>query len=163
VGGSWTPTREADRVDLTPEVAFPYIEHAYRQMLGVVDRLGDDRMTVKPHGPSTNTASALVAHSLGVLEFWLGHVALDRPSARDRDSEFVAELTVAEAHERVEAGLAQAAVDLRTMADHEERNSGLADDLSGGTGDASLVLHILEEAYQHLGHLELTADALLSP
>ena len=152
-------------MELSPEVAFPYIEHAYRQMQGVVDRLGDGRMTVKPHGESTNTASALVAHSLGVLEFWLGHVALDRPTQRDRDSEFVAELTVAEAHERIEAGLTQAAADLRAMAaaDHDERNSPWAHDLPGGTGDASLVLHVLEEAYQHLGHLELTADALLSP
>jgi hypothetical protein len=150
-------------VELTPEVAFPYVEHAYRQVLDVVDRLGDERMNVKPHGESTNTASALVAHSLGVLDFWLGHVGLDRPTDRVRDDEFVAELTVAEVHDRVEAGLAQAAADLRAMADHEERNSPWGDDLPGGTGDASLVLHILEEAYQHLGHLELTADALLSP
>jgi hypothetical protein len=150
-------------MELTPEVAFPYVEHAYRQMLGVVDRLGDDLMTVKPHGPSTNTASALVAHSLGVLDFWLGHVALDRPTDRDREAEFVAELTVAQAHERVETGLARAAADLRAMADHDERNSPWAGDLPGGTSDASLVLHVLEEAYQHLGHLELTADALLSP
>jgi hypothetical protein len=151
-------------VELTLDVAFPYLEHAFGQMLGVVDRLGDERMTVKPHGASTNTASALVAHSLGVLEFWLGHVALDRPTERDRDSEFVAELTVGQAHERIEAGLAQAAADLRAMSspDHEERNSTWAHDLPGGTGDASIVLHVLEEAYQHLGHLELTADALLS-
>jgi hypothetical protein len=150
-------------VELTPEVALAYVEHAYRQVLRVVDRLGDERMNLRPHGPSTNTPSALVAHSLGVLDFWLGHVGLDRPTERDRDGEFVAELTVAEAHERVEAGLAQAAADLRAMAEHDERNSPWGDDLPGGTGDASLVLHVLEEAYQHLGHLELTADALLSP
>lgn len=156
------PTREAEPVELTPEVAFPYVESAYRQMLDVVDRLGDDLMAVKPHGPSTNTASALVAHSVGVLGFWLGHVALDHPTDRDRDAEFVAELTVAEAHELVEAALAQAQGDLQAMAAHEERNSPWAQDLPGGTSDASLVLHVLEESYQHLGHLELTADALLS-
>jgi hypothetical protein len=27
--------------------------------------------------------------------------------------------------------------------------------------DGSLVLHVVEEAYQHLGHMELTADALV--
>lgn len=26
--------------------------------------------------------------------------------------------------------------------------------------DASVVIHVLEELYQHLGHMELTADAL---
>lgn len=150
-------------MELSPEVAAAYVEHAYRQVLGVVDRLGDERMDVRPHGESTNTASALVAHSLGVLEFWLGHVALGRPTTRDRDAEFRTVLTVAEAHERVEAALAQAADDLRAIAGHEERRSPWADDLAGGPGDASIVLHVLEETYQHLGQLELTADALLSP
>jgi hypothetical protein len=27
---------------------------------------------------------------------------------------------------------------------------------------AALVVHVLEEAYQHLGHMELAADALLA-
>jgi hypothetical protein len=30
-----------------------------------------------------------------------------------------------------------------------------------GPSDASLVLHVTEELYQHLGHCELAADALL--
>ena len=35
--------------------------------------------------------------------------------------------------------------------------------LDGDTSDASVVLHVLEELYQHLGHIELTADALVGP
>ncbi len=28
------------------------------------------------------------------------------------------------------------------------------------TSDASVVIHVIEELYQHLGHMELAADAL---
>jgi hypothetical protein len=30
----------------------------------------------------------------------------------------------------------------------------------GDTSDAAVVLHVLEELYQHLGHMNLTVDAL---
>ena len=34
--------------------------------------------------------------------------------------------------------------------------------VDGDTSDASVVIHVLEEAFQHLGHMELAADALLA-
>jgi hypothetical protein len=40
-------------------------------------------------------------------------------------------------------------------------DNALRGSLHGGDrSDGSLVLHVLEELYQHLGHLELTADAV---
>ena len=43
-----------------------------------------------------------------------------------------------------------------TAEDHEYRAF-----LPGGDrSDAALVLHVFEELFQHLGHMEVTADAL---
>jgi hypothetical protein len=98
-----------------------------------------------------------------VAEFWLGHVALGRPTTRDRDAELSSTASVAELHDLVEATLATAAADLRALEAGEGRDAGGRQFLlDGDTSDASVVIHVLEEAFQHLGHMELTADALLA-
>jgi hypothetical protein len=149
-------------VNLEPSTAERYLRHAFGQMLDVVDRLGDERVNRRPHGDGTNAVAALVIHCCGVTEFWLGHVALGRPSTRDRAAEFVATASVAELHELVARTVDTAAADLVRLEAGEgnDRNGGRAHLLDGDGSDASAVLHVLEEIYQHLGHMELTADAL---
>ena len=139
-----------------------YLRHAYGQMLDVVDRLGDDRVNDRPLGPDTNAVAALVVHCCAVTEFWIGHVALGRPTSRDRESEFSTTVTVAELHALVESTLAHVTEDLtaidagRVQPDRTGRQF-----LEGGDqSDGAIVLHVLEELYQHLGHMELAADAL---
>ncbi|MEZ5177080.1 MAG: hypothetical protein R2746_02040 [Acidimicrobiales bacterium] len=64
-------------------------------------------------------------------------------------------------HERVAATVAQSLADIEAL----EAGSGVDE---GGRvflpgedrSDASVVIHVLEELYQHLGHMELAADAL---
>ena len=97
-----------------------------------------------------------------MTEFWIGHVALGRPTDRDRESEFSSTATVAELRALVDETLAQVGEDLaamdegRTQADRTGRQF-----LEGGDeSDGAIVLHVLEELYQHLGHMELAADAL---
>jgi hypothetical protein len=70
---------------------------------------------------------------------------------------------VAELRALVEATLAQLRDDLaavdegRTQPDRTGRQF-----LEGGDEtDGAIVLHVLEELYQHLGHMELAADALM--
>jgi hypothetical protein len=161
-----------------------YMRHAFGQMLDVADRLGDAQVNDRPLGtaeaaalptagagarasesdgwPQTNAVAALVIHSCAVTEFWIGHVALGRPSDRDREAEFSSTATVAELHTLVTSTLSQIREDLaaidegRTQADRTGRQF-----LEGGDGtDGAIVLHVLEELYQHLGHMELAADAL---
>jgi uncharacterized damage-inducible protein DinB len=152
-----TPAMELDR-----RTAQLYIRHAFRQMLEVADGLGDGRVNDRPLGPETNAVAALVVHCCGVAEFWIGHVGLGRPTDRDRESEFSRTATVAELHAMVDATLAQMSEDLaamdagKTQADRTGRQF-----LEGGDeSDGAIVLHVLEELYQHLGHMELAADAL---
>jgi hypothetical protein len=161
-----------------------YMHHAFRQMLDVADRLGDGWVNDRPLGaaeaaalptagagarvsesdrwPQTNAVAALIIHSCAVAEFRIGHVALGRPTDRDRESEFSSTATVAQLHALVDETLAQVSEDLaamdegRTQADRTGRQF-----LEGGDeSDGAIVLHVLEELYQHLGHMELAADAL---
>jgi uncharacterized damage-inducible protein DinB len=152
-------------VELTPATASGYVRLAFDQMLAVADRLGDDAVNVRPIGPDTNAVAALVVHCCGVAEFWLGHVGLGRASHRDRPAEFSTTATVAELHARVEAAQRQidadlVAIDAGAESAYADKRRSLGID---PTSDASLVLHVIEELFQHLGHCEIAADALLAP
>ena len=151
-------------VELAVATAERYVRHAFRQMLAVADRLGDERVNVRPLGPGTNAVAALVIHCCGVTGFWLGHVALGRPTDRDRDSEFSRTATVAELHALVSRTVETAVDDLRRLDAGEGTDVGGRQGLlDGDTSNGAVVLHVLEELYQHLGHIELAADALLPP
>lgn len=140
-----------------------YMRHAFGQMLDVADRVGDDRVNDRPLGPDTNAVAALIVHCCAVTEFWIGHVGLGRPTSRDRAAEFSTTATVGELHAMVASTLAQVAEDLaaidegRVQCDRTGRQF-----LEGGDEtDGAIVLHVVEELYQHLGHMELAADALV--
>jgi hypothetical protein len=139
-----------------------YMRHAFEQMLDVADRLGDTRVNDRPLGSDTNAVAALIIHSRAVAEFWIGHVALGRPSDRDRQSEFSTTATVAELHALVDETLAQLSEDLAAIdAGKAQPDRTGRQFLDGGDdSDGAIVLHVLRELYQHLGHMELAADAL---
>lgn len=149
-------------VELTPATATSYARLAFDQMLAVADRLGDERVNERPIAPHVNSVASLVVHCCGVAEFWLGHVGVGRPSDRDRSSEFTATATVAQLHERVAATLAQIETDVVAIeAAVDSPNAAGANLLQVAPGDdASLVVHVIEELFQHLGHCEIAADAL---
>jgi uncharacterized damage-inducible protein DinB len=140
-----------------------HARHAFTQMLDVADRLGDERVNDRPLGPDTNAVAALVIHCCAVTEFWIGHVALGRPTQRNREAEFSSTATVAELRAMVDATLVQLGDDLAAM--DEERTqpdrTGRQFLEGGDESDGAIVLHVLEELYQHLGHVELAADALM--
>jgi hypothetical protein len=150
-------------MELERATAERYIRHAFTQMLAVADRLGDTRVNQRPLGPQTNAVAALVVHCCGVTEFWLGHVGLGRADNREREAEFSATATVSELHTLVDATLAQSGEDLDCiMGDTAPPDQGgRVFLLDGDESDGSLVLHVMEELFQHLGHMEIAADALI--
>lgn len=150
-------------MDLEPRTAALYAKHAFTQMLAVAERLGEAKINTRPFGPGTNAVAPLVIHCCGVVEFWIGHVGLGRPSTRDRDSEFSRTATLAELRDLVTRTLMVLRDDLGRL-DAGEASSDNAElrqflDVPDRS-DAALVIHVLEELYQHLGHIEITADAL---
>jgi hypothetical protein len=153
---------------LDPDTAYAYLDDVFTQMVTVAGRLGDDLVNRRPLGPQTNAVAPLVVHCCGVTEHWLGHIVLDRPSHRDRDAEFEASATVAELQALLTATLAQARADLDAIERGEsvpgnprrtEVPGGEVSDLA--VSDTCVVLHVLTELFQHVGHMELAADALL--
>jgi uncharacterized damage-inducible protein DinB len=150
-------------MELTASTATTYVRLALRQMRALVDRMDDAQLNERPPGPATNSVAVLVTHCHGVCEFWLGHVGLGRPSTRDRDAEFTAVATASELHVLVDAMDAQVADDVRRLDGGGAGDTNRAGrQLLEGTdeSDAALVLHVIEELFQHLGQMELTADAL---
>lgn len=148
-------------MDLTTTTALTYLRHAFDQLLAVADRLGEPAINTRPLGPDTNAVAALIVHCCGVTEFWLGHVALGEPSQRDRHAEFARTATLAELHALVEGTVDRAAHLLARLEAGEGTDEGGRQFLPGAdTSDAAVVLHVLEELFQHLGHAELAADAL---
>ena len=130
----------------------------------VAERMGEPAMNTRPLGPGTNAVAALILHCCGVSEFWLGHVALGEPSQRDREAEFTSTATLTELRAIVDVSLERAATHLARLEAGEGTDEGGRQFLHGGDiSDASVVLHVLEELFQHLGHAELTADMVLSP
>jgi hypothetical protein len=154
------PPAYGGTVELTVDTAARYLHLGFEQMLEVAARVGDEGVNVRPLGADTNAIAALVVHCCGVTEFWLGHVGCGRPTHRDRDAEFTTTASVAELGELVAATLGQAEADLAVIAAgvdsaHADRRSALVDG-----SDSALVLHVVEELFQHLGHCEIAADAL---
>lgn len=152
-------------MDLAADTIAVYTRQALEGMHRALDRFDDDTVNARPHGDGTNSAAVLITHACASARYWFEHIGLGRHVDRDRDSEFTTLSTVGELHALVDlttARLSDLAGDLDagpTALDHELRAL-----LPGGdTSDGSIVLHALEELFQHLGHLELTADALGRP
>ncbi len=152
-------------VELAPDTVDLYVRHAFRGIEAVLDRLDDETVNVRPEGWGTNSVAGLVVHCCELTPSWFAMPGLGRESVRDRDAEFGAVATVAELRERIAAAVEQTTGLIRefdagpTATDHEMRAFMPGTDRS----DGALVLHVLEELYQHLGHMEVTADAVAPP
>lgn len=152
-------------MQVSRETVALYVEVALDDMERALGRFDDATVNARPFGPGTNSAAGLVTHACAAARFWFEHIGLDRPTDRDRDSEFTATSTTAElrtliADTRSRLAEAVAAFDAGpTAVDHELRVFAPG----GDTSDGSVMLHALQELFQHLGHLEVTADAVGTP
>ena len=139
-----------------------YLRQAFRGMDRVLDRLDDARVNVRPEGWGTNSVAGLIVHCCELAPSWFEMPGLGRESNRDRDAEFTATANVAELRERIalaadrSCALAEEFVVGPTVGDHPFRDFMPGADRT----DGALVLHVIEELFQHLGHMEVTADAL---
>jgi hypothetical protein len=137
-----------------------FADDALSQMVVALRRLGDERVNERPDLPGANSPFAIVTHCLGVLEFWGGAVVAGRRVIRDRDAEFRATGRVDDLVARVDAARRQLAEDVAGVdwgaAPEVVTDPGRPD----GRTKGGVLLHLLEELYQHLGQLEITRDVL---
>ncbi len=150
-------------MELTPTDARSMIELAFERMLARAGELGE-RVADRPALEGANSVSGLIVHCIGVTRWWLAHEALGEPFDRDRDGEFESRAGVDE----LEAAVAAL---LRELPDWLQRVSvadrAAAPRPDGGAPDwswtpAGMTLHVIEELFQHCGHVDLTADLLLA-
>ena len=143
-----------------------FLDEALDGMVRIVVQLGDDRAGRRPAIDSVNSPYATLAHCLGVMDFWGGHVIAGRQSLRDRDAEFRESGSVADLVSRTRRARQQLTVDLAEMEPGAEpRGAPLdADDASLplGSSQGGALVHLYSELAIHRGHMEVCRDLLLS-
>jgi hypothetical protein len=134
-------------------------------MHGIVEELGDDLVNRRPPFRDANSAYVILSHCLGVMEYWGGATVAERPIQRDRAAEFTASGDVAGLLRRSEQGrrrLREDLVGLHTEAPPVNVRQNPDQPVPYTETKGAVLLHILEELYQHLGQMELTRDALVT-
>ncbi|GAA4896065.1 uncharacterized protein DUF664 [Stackebrandtia albiflava] len=150
---------------VTTDQLFRFAGHALEQMIDIVTGLGDELANTRPDLPGANSPYQILTHCLGVVSFWAGRGIAGRAVTRDRDAEFSAAGSPAALAVRAHTAVARLRSDLAALLPGEPlRHPPRPDWRPQGretefTQEEALV-HILEELYQHLGHLELTRDLL---
>jgi uncharacterized damage-inducible protein DinB len=140
-----------------------FADLALGEMTRIVAELGDDVANERPPFPGANSAYAILTHCLGVIEYWAGATVAGRSIERDRPAEFTAHGDVDSLRQRVEDARRSLRHDLTgadpwAMPGSVRRNPEHPVPYSETKG--AVLLHILEELFQHLGQMEITRDAL---
>ncbi len=97
------------------------------------------------------------------MEYWGGATVAERAVQRDRAAEFTARGDVAGLLRRTEQArrrLGEDIVDLDASAAPAAVRRNPEDPVPYTEAKGAVLLHILEELFQHLGHMEITRDAL---
>lgn len=151
---------------LTADEVGVFIELAFDRMLAKARELGS-LVARRPALDGANSVFVIVIHCVGVTEWWFDHGVLGRPSHRDRDAEFGASGTV----EDLERIVGDLRVRLPTLlAEVVATDSPASPELALLSRServwpwttSAMVLHVIEELFQHAGHVDLTADLLRS-
>lgn len=142
-----------------------FADRALRQMVDIVETLGDELANRRPPLAGANSAFVILTHCLGVMEYWGGGTVAERPYRRDRPAEFTASGDVASLVGRAEEARRRLHDDLSSFdaaAAPANVRHDPDDPVPYTEAKGAVPLHILEELYQHLGHMELTRDVLLA-
>lgn len=155
--------RRADAVAVGAADYLWFVDLALRGMARIVAELGDELANRRPLVPGSNSPYVILTHCLGVMEYWGGATVAGRPIERDRAAEFTASGPVAPLLQRVEKARQRLAEDVVAL-DAWERPQSVRrdpeDPVPYSETKGAVLLHVLEELFQHLGQMEITRDAL---
>jgi len=142
-----------------------FVDRALDGMAEVLGSLGDELAKRRPALPGANSPYAIVAHCLGVLDYWAGFQVAGRSVERDRDGEFAASGPVHELLVRVHAAKRQLRADLALADPSAPIRAALPSVYRGtrpGFSQGGALIHAYADLAQHQGQLELTRDLLLA-
>ena len=140
-----------------------FADLALRGMARIVTDLGDEMANLRPPFPEANSPYVILAHCLGVMEYWAGATVAGRSIQRDRDAEFRADGPVAPLLKRAEMARQRLAEDVVGLDAWEQPENVYPDPdnpVPYNQTKGAVLLHIIEELFQHLGQMEITRDAL---
>jgi len=132
------------------------LEDCHKSILQAIEGLPPKALDWVP-GADMNSISVLVFHLTGAERFWIGDVAAQEPSDRDRDAEFkVQGVGVDILNKRLDDNLdyARAALDKMSLQDLGSTRVRPSDGREFTVGWA--LLHALEHATEHKGQIQLT-------
>ena len=112
-------------------------------------------------GPGMNSLCVLIVHATGAERYWIGDVACQDPSGRNRGAEFeVQGLDAEKLAERLDQSLvyARSAAENLKLTNLQETRNSPRDDRRYTTGWA--LAHALEHTALHLGHAQVTRQLL---
>ena len=142
-----------------------FVDLALLEMAAIVESLGDDLANRRPPFRGANSAYVILTHCLGVMEYWGGATVAERPVQRDRAAEFSARGEVAPLLRRAQQArrrLREDIVGLDAQAKPVTVQRDPDDPVPYTEAKGAVLLHILEELFQHLGQMEVTRDALVA-
>jgi Protein of unknown function (DUF664) len=160
-----SPTEDSGALAVAPADYLWFVDRALNAMVQIVVDLGDDLANQRPHLPEANSAYVILTHCLGVMEYWGGGTVAERTFERDRRSEFVATGNVEELAARARAARGRLAEDIAGpdwTATPANVFPDPVDPVPYDVVKGAVLVHILEELYQHLGQMELTRDLLVA-
>ncbi|HTI14159.1 MAG TPA: DinB family protein [Dictyobacter sp.] len=139
-----------------------YILSSLDRLLQCLEGLNEEQLNWRPPAPNTNSLYALAVHTMANAEENILSTLYDRPSPRNREQEFLAQGTSADAlisqwqdlRERLQdALLGLTSDDLERVHVHPRR-----DTITG----LDILIVVARHSAEHLGQVELTRDLMLA-
>lgn len=136
------------------------------KLVEALDGLSDDQLNWKPPIEEANSTFVLVTHTLGNIRAWVLGICCGQLIDRDRPAEFASHGDASELVQRaralahdVEEGLTTlepSALDELREARQRLWGAGTVEPVTG----RGAILHAIEHASEHLGHIGITKDLL---
>lgn len=131
------------------------------QLTALVAGSDDATILEVPPLPGANSLAGILNHCCAMARHWTSTVDLGREVPRDREGEFTVRLTVAEATDLARTTSEALTTDVRrTELAAPPAVPQHAEGEFWATTCHGVLLHVLEEICQHLGHAEMTRDLL---
>ena len=150
------------------DVILAYVLAKFDAIVTIVRDMDDGTANATLPVAGSNSPYALLTHCLGAMRRWSSTVNLGATVPRDRDAEFTATGPVSTLVERAARerqafidDVAATDLDALPVAPPADRVDAPARSYQV-TDCRAVLLHVVEELAQHLGHLEITRDVLLA-
>lgn len=131
------------------------LQEFHNDILSAIDGLSPEALDWVP-SEEMNSISVLIFHTTGSVRFWIGDIAAQQPSNRDRDAEFRAkgiEVDVLKKRLTDNIEYARHTLNKFTLQDLETIRTVNSDGRQVTVAWA--LLHALEHATLHLGHIQM--------